>query len=122
MDTSSDNITYCTNLIKNDNYNWVLYIDLDKTSDNIKNTLKDNIIKLNINYKFKYIVIDKFGNKKLEYFSNINLINKYLYLNIVYDETYSNYKISKLVVYDYVDDYKPRIAKSKAKVIKSIIN
>ena len=122
MDTSSDNITYCTNLIKNDNYNWILYIDLDKTSDNIKNTLKDNIIKLNINYKFKYTVIDKFGNKKLEYFSNINLINKYLYLNIIYDETYSNYKISKLVVYDYVDDYKPRIAKSKAKVIKSIIN
>jgi len=130
-----ENIIFCTNVVKINNYEWIIYIDLDKTSDNIKDIIKQNnqifkitnIIKVNINYKFKYNVIDKFGNKKLEYFNNINLINKYAYIDISYNNDYSNYKINKLEVYDNYNNssnyknYKQSYNKSKSSIIKSII-
>lgn len=101
-----NNITFVNKIIKNDSFNYILEIDINKTSNNIKYILSTyqsescNCIKINVKPNYKYKIIDSNNNIKYEQIKNINFNNKLIKINLEFCEKYSNFYIKQLIVFD----------------------
>jgi len=132
MDNNTNDIIYVTKLVSLDNYNYIFHIDIDKTSNNVLDILRQynndniNIIKINTNQYFKYYVIDKNSNKIVKLFKDIIFENRYILIKLKFNEKYNNFNIVNLTVYDNFN--KDIVIKSKKyntsskKIVDKIIN
>ena len=118
-----DNLTYVERVIKLSDFDFVLYIDLTKTSKNIKDLLNQyqpefsNLIKINSQGGNKYKIIDDNNNFKYESFININMCNKLIKIELIFSEKYLNFYIKNLIVYDK----KEVVSNRKFNVSKKVI-
>jgi len=113
-----NNLTYVERVVQISDYDYILYINLNKTSDNIKELILkyqpefSNLIKININNTKSYKIINN-NTFKLSLFSNIQLSNKLIKIDLVFSEKYLNFYIKDLIVYDKEEDNKKNIKNHK---------
>jgi hypothetical protein len=118
-----DNLTYVERVIKLSDFDFVLYIDLTKTSKNIKDLLNkyqpefSNFIKINSQGGNKYKIIDDNNNFRYKSFININMCNKLIKIELIFSEKYLNFYIKNLIVYDK----KEVVSNRKFNVSKKVI-
>jgi len=104
--TITNNITFVNKIINIDTFNYILEIDTNYTSLNLKTFLlayktdSINSIKINIKPDYKYKIIDNNNNYKYEYFKNISLNNKLIKIILEYSNKYNNFYIKELIVFD----------------------
>jgi len=100
-----NNITYVERVVQISDYDYIFYIDLNQTSDNIKELISKhqpeftNIIKINTKATNKYKVLDN-NNYNLLMFSEIIFSNKLIKIELVFTEKYLNFYIKDLIVYN----------------------
>lgn len=100
-----NNITYVERVVQISDYDYIFYIDLNQTSDNIKELISKhqpeftNIIKINTKAGNKYKVLDN-NNYNLLMFSEIIFSNKLIKIELVFTEKYLNFYIKDLIVYN----------------------
>jgi hypothetical protein len=122
-----DNLTYVDRIVQISTFDYILYIDLNKTSDNIKKLIIkyqpefSNIIKININNTNKYKIIDSNNNFKISMFKDIQLYNKLIKIELVFAEKYLNFYIKDMIVYDKKEENKNYNKNNKFNTNKNVI-
>ena len=129
-----NNLTYVQRIVQISDYDYILYIDLNRTSQNIKELINKyqseftNLIKINIKCTNKYKIIDDNNNYKIKMFKEINLTNKLIKINLEYSEKYLNFYIKDLIIYKQQEQKKDNIHKhnktnaNKNYIVNKIIN
>lgn len=107
-----NNLTYVERIVQLSEFDYILYIDLNRTSDNIKELIIkyqpefNNLIKINIKCTNKYKILDSNNNFNLTMFKDIKLCNKLIKIELVFSEKYLNFYIKDMIVYDKKEDIK----------------
>ena len=100
----TDNLITVNSIIGISDYDYILYINLDRTSDNIKELIRKhqpefaNAIKINVKITNKYKILDNNNNFKLEEFHKINFSGKLIKVKLEFSEKYLNFYIQELTI------------------------
>ena len=126
----TDNLVTVNSIVSISDFDYVLYIDLEHTSDNIKELIKKyqpefvNVIKINVKITNKYKILDSNGNFKLEEFHKINFSHKLIKIKLEFSEKYLNFYIRELTVMpdkNITNNNTPKYNVNKNKIIRKIV-